>query len=241
MASESLTDSNQNQTPTESEFGLNLLAATLAHEIRNPLQAMRLQIDAVSKSATQADAIKSLSKNLDRLESVVRRVERLAHRYALHLDTVNLREVRDSVFSSIRFWLEAGGVEVVEAIQWEGDPMIQGDRELIEQVILNLVMNAIQAMPEGGRLEVSVNECQHSAEIEIIDSGIGMNAETLKLVGTPFFTTKTKGSGLGVAFCRSIVALHGGTIEFESKPDEGTLCRVRLPKEIRLEKEGRVS
>jgi signal transduction histidine kinase len=102
-------------------------------------------------------------------------------------------------------------------------------------------MNSLQAMPKGGRLEYSVSECQDYAEIEISDTGVGMSRQTLQSIGTPFFTTKTKGSGLGVAFCRSIIALHGGTLEFESQEGNGTTVRVRLPKTIRLEREERVS
>ncbi len=242
MEFESSTDEKQSTSDVETaEFGLNLLAATLAHEIRNPLQAMRLQLDAVSRGAPATETVKGLSNNLERLERVVKRVESLAQRYSLTLGSVNLGEIKGSVLSSIRFWLESAGIEVLENVSWEGDPIIQGDRELIEQVLLNLVMNAAQSMPDGGRLEISVEELQDFAQIEISDTGIGMDRETLKLIGTPFFTTKTKGSGLGVAFCRSIVALHGGSLEFESELGKGTLARVRLPKTIRHEKDERLS
>ena len=236
MEFESSTDGEKAKSEKENDFGLNLLASTLAHEIRNPLQAMRIQLDAAERGIQSADTFKSLNSNLDRLEGVVRRVEGLAQRYSLTIGAVNLEALKNSVLSSIRFWFEACGIQVHDSINWEGDSVIQGDRELLEQVFLNLLMNALQAMPEGGRLQFSVNECQQHAEIEITDSGCGMNREGLKLIGTPFFTTKEKGNGLGVAFCKSIIALHGGQIDFESEEGKGTKVLVRLPKTIRHER-----
>lgn len=236
MEFESSTDIEKIESEKDNDFGLNLLASTLAHEIRNPLQAMRIQLDAAARGIQNPDTFKNLNNNLDRLEGVVKRVEGLAQRYSLTIGSLHLETLKNSALSSVRFWLEACGIQVHETISWEGDPVIQGDRELLEQVFLNLLMNALQAMPDGGRLQVSISECQNHAEIEISDSGCGMSREGLKLVGTPFFTTKEKGSGLGVAFCKSIIALHGGQIDFESEEGKGTTVTVRLPKTIRHQK-----
>lgn len=241
MGFESSTDGAKNSASHEANYEISVLASTLAHEIRNPLQAMRLQLDAASRDQANPESVKSLSANLDRIERVVRRVESLAHRYSLNLEKVNLVEVRDSVLSAIRFWLEAAGIELVETTEWEGAPYCEGDRELLEQVILNILMNAIQAMPEGGKLRFNLIECQDEAQIEIIDTGIGMDADTLKKVGTPFFTTKKTGSGLGLSFCKSIISMHQGQLDFESKLGDGSTVRIRLPKRIQFEKEERHS
>ena len=234
MEFESSTDVEKLESQKENDFGMSLLASTLAHEIRNPLQAMRIQLDAAARGIQGPDTFRNLNNNLDRLEGVVRRVEGLAHRYSLTIGTLNLEVLKNSALSSIRFWLEACGIKVRENVSWEGDPVIQGDRELLEQVLLNLLMNALQAMPHGGRLQVNINECQAHAEIEVTDSGVGISREGLKLIGTPFFTTKESGNGLGVAFCKSIVTLHGGQIDFESEEGKGTKVSIRIPKKIRL-------
>jgi two-component system, sporulation sensor kinase E len=219
------------ESSTDEEFGLNVLASTLAHEIRNPLQAMRLQLDLARRDGSKTDALEGINRGLDRLESVVQRIQRLGKKYQLDVDLVDLSELVESSLSSVRFWLTASGIQVSEKVHWEGRPLISADRELLEQVLLNLIMNSVHAMPQGGELSVRISECEHSAEIEVIDSGEGMNESTLKAAGTPFFTTKEKGSGLGLAFCKSIVALHGGSLEIESALDRGTRIKICLPKE----------
>lgn len=230
MASESSTSQARS---AEEQFGINVLASTLAHEIRNPLQVMRIQLEAAMRGGSTKDAFENISSNLDRLESVVERIQRLTHRYSLQPKTVNLRDVLESVFSSVRFWLGAAGIQVYEHFHWEGEPIIEIDQELIEQVLLNLVTNAIQAMPTGGQLSVSVSECETTAEIEVADTGCGMSSETLARVGTPFFTTKDNGSGLGLAFCKSIVTLHKGSFDIESEEGKGTRIVVKLTKTLK--------
>lgn len=225
MESEFSTDSHPDK-----DFEMNILASTIAHEIRNPLQAMRLQLEAAKRTGNAALAFDSISSNLDRLEGVVTRIQSLSHRYQLKPQQMNFQDVLESVLSSVRFWLEASGIHVHENICWEGDPCIEGDRELIEQVLLNLITNAIDSMPKGGDLKIRVSECEHSAQVEIVDSGSGMARDVQSRIGTPFYTTKEKGNGLGVAFCKSIIALHGGQIEYDSVVGEGTRVSISLPK-----------
>lgn len=233
MEFESLTES------TEKGFEVKLLASTLAHEIRNPLQAIRIQLDLAKRGHTKVeDLITQVATSIGRVEQVVDRVHQLSQRYRLHTQTINLHELVNSALSSVRFWLSASGIEVFESTSWEGDPLCFGDKDLLEQVILNLVMNAIQAMPQGGRLGIRISETISEAIIEISDSGEGMSEEMQSLVGTPFFTTKEGGNGLGVSFCRTIAALHGGGLDFESKLGEGTRVSLRIKKSVSREKEG---
>jgi len=230
MKFESLTNATKKTVDSESEFNLNLITSTIAHEIRNPLQSMRLQLDEAIRGKSSQDTFESLSRGLDRLERIVNRIQSFSHRYHLKIERIDLKTVLDSVLDSLRFWLKAAGIEVIEHIQWEGRPICCADRELLEQVILNLVTNAIQAMPQGGRLSLLVNECENSAQIEVTDTGCGMKNETLHSVGTPFFTTKEKGSGLGIAFCKSIISMHGGSLKIESEIGKGTRVKMMLPK-----------
>jgi signal transduction histidine kinase len=222
---------------SESEFELSLLASTLAHEIRNPLQAIRLQLDLIARGAPVADAVASISESVNRLEAVVSRVQQLGHRYVLQSEKINLRALVESTLSTMHFWLTASGILVRTHSQWEGEPICDGDQELLQQVLLNLFMNAIQAMPKGGTLSIYLCEEIEHAVIEVTDTGSGFSPENLKMLGTPFFTTKTNGNGLGLAFCKTISALHGGSVEFENQSPQGARISVRILKQ-RARKEG---
>lgn len=241
MGSESSTDSKtkalENLKKAESEFELNLLASTLAHEIRNPLQSIRLQLDLASRGKGVPEALKNISDDIKRLESVVSKVQQLGQKHVVNPEIVNLRKIVETSLASLGFWLSASGILVRTHSNWEGEPLVEGDAELLQQVLLNLFMNAIQAMPSGGTLSVYIHEEMESAVVEVTDSGQGFEPETMKMLGTPFYTTKANGHGLGLAFCRSIAALHGGSVEFENLATGGARVMVRIAKTL-AHKEG---
>ena len=232
MESESLTEiaAGTSAGRSETEFGLSLLASTLAHEIRNPLQTIRLQLDVAKRGGSFLAVLQKIGENITRLESVVDRVQQLSHRYVLQTEKVSLKEVLDATLSTISFWLAASGIQVRSHIDWEGEPICEVDKELLQQVLLNLLMNSIQAMPNGGSLTVCIIEELDHALFQIEDTGVGIPADALKMVGTPFYTTKVAGNGLGLAFCKTIAALHHGSLEVESKVDVGTKISLRISK-----------
>ncbi len=104
---------------------------------------------------------------------------------------------------------------------------LEGDRDQLIQVFIKLRMNSSQAMPEGGRLRVRVSRPRRY-RIEVEDSGMGMSAEEMERAFDPFYTTKERGTGLGLPICYGIVRSHGGEIDIESAPGEGTVVRVEL-------------
>ncbi|MDB5038239.1 MAG: kinC [Bacteriovoracaceae bacterium] len=222
---------------TESQFEMNLLASTLAHEIRNPLQTIRLQLDVAARGGSVTEALKVISENVKRLEAVVGRVQELSHTYVVNAEKINLRSLIESSLSSINFWLGASGILVRTHCQWEGEPLCDGDPELLQQVFLNIFMNAIQAMPKGGTLNIYLSEETEHAVIEISDTGEGFARESIKMLGTPFFTTKADGHGLGLAFCKTISLLHGGSIDFEGSSEGGAKVIVRIARQL-ARKEG---
>ncbi len=232
MGSESSTDLMKVMKQSEADFGLSLLAATLAHEIRNPLQAIRLQLDLAHRTGPSQSSLERISESINRLESVVEKVQRLSHRYELHPTRIHVRELVDSTLSAVQFWLTASGISVRVQTHWEGEPICMGDQELLQQVLLNLVMNSIQAMPHGGLLSIRISETTETAQIEVQDTGEGIPANVLRLIGTPFFTTKSDGNGLGLAFCKTIASLHKGSIEFESAEGQGTKVTLQIAKII---------
>jgi signal transduction histidine kinase len=112
----------------------------------------------------------------------------------------------------------------------EGDATVLADPRRLKEALLNLVANAIEATPPGGEVAVEVRPAREETEIVIRDTGRGMAAETLRRIGTPFFTTRDDGTGLGVVLARSMIAQHGGSLRYESAPGKGTSVRVTLPR-----------
>ena len=108
-------------------------------------------------------------------------------------------------------------------------PKMEADKDMMERVFLNLALNGIQAMEKGGTLKVSTKKTKGFVEVSFKDTGVGMSKENMKKLFTPFFTTKAKGMGMGLAICKRLVDSHGGSIKVESKEGKGTTFTVRLP------------
>jgi two-component system, NtrC family, sensor histidine kinase HydH len=120
----------------------------------------------------------------------------------------------------------------------QGDASIEADPRRLKEALLNLVANSIEATPPGGEVVVEVRPAGDATEIVIRDTGRGMPAETLGRIGTPFFTTRDDGTGLGVVLARSVVAQHGGSLRYESEPGRGTRVTVALPRAARGGRDG---
>ena len=112
----------------------------------------------------------------------------------------------------------------------QGDAVVEADPRRLKEALLNLVANAIEATPAGGQVLVEVKPAGDRAEIVVRDTGRGMPPDTLRRVGTPFFTTRDDGTGLGVVLARSVIAQHGGALRYDSEPGKGTLVSFTLPR-----------
>jgi signal transduction histidine kinase len=110
-----------------------------------------------------------------------------------------------------------------------GDATIEADPRRIREAILNLIANAIEATPRGGEVIVEVRAVDESVQVVVRDTGHGMPQDTLRRLGTPFFTTRDEGTGLGVVLARSVVAQHGGSLRYDSEPGRGTTASITLP------------
>ena len=111
--------------------------------------------------------------------------------------------------------------------------MVQADPDQMQQVLLNIIVNALHAMPQGGELKVATRliKAEGVVEVAVSDNGRGIAEADVEKIFEPFFTTKTSGTGLGLAICRNIVESHRGTVDVESAPGQGTTFRIRLPLE----------
>ncbi len=208
------------------------LAAGIAHEIRNPLAGMSASIQLL-KGSIQPGALDQEGQKL--MDIAIREIDRLNDLITEFLDfvkpekmkmgSVNLSGLLAEIGEIVKKTKEAKSVEFIESFS---DCLVQGNTEKLKQVALNLLMNAVQAMPNGGKLEVGCKAMEHRVLFWVQDSGIGMSEDVLNRLYEPFFTTKDKGTGLGLATVHKIIDSHQGEIRVTSRPKEGTRFEVYL-------------
>jgi len=208
---------------------LEQIGAKVAHELKNPLAAIKAL---VQLSARNAPA--TLSQ--ERLQVVEKEVSRMQDILADYLSfTRPLQEVRPeqielgSLVSEALSVLSARADDARVTLSSRGEATVEADPRRIREAVLNLVANAIEASQHGGDVTVEVLGRGESAEIVVRDSGSGMPPEALKRLGTPFFTTRDDGTGLGVVLARSVVAQHGGSLRYDSELGRGTTASISLP------------
>jgi two-component system, NtrC family, sensor histidine kinase HydH len=208
---------------------LEQVGAKVAHELKNPLSAIKALVQLGAREAPEA-----LSQ--ERLQIVEKEISRMQEILADYLSfTRPLQEVRPERIELGALVSEALGVLAARAddrrvtLSARGDGMIEADPRRLREAILNLVANAIEATQPGGDVAVEVLRTDDAAEVVIRDTGCGMPPEVLGRLGTPFFTTRDEGTGLGVVLARSVVAQHGGALRYESEPGRGTTAIITLP------------
>jgi signal transduction histidine kinase len=217
---------------SENLVAMGRLTATLAHEIKNPLAIIRGSAQRLGKLEPEAQRMAQfVIEEIDRLTSTVTRYLQFARseepsgQAGDALVTLGATlDLLEGEFAARRVVLERPASPPTSA-------RVALDNESLKQVYLNLILNALEAVPEGGHVSVSVTERGDRIEIAIRDDGPGMDREMLKKVGSPFHTTKARGSGLGLFLTRRLVASAGGRLEIESEPGRGTTCTVRLARQ----------
>lgn len=210
------------------------MAPVFAHEIRNPLGSIKGAAQYLKAEAATDEHQKLLNviiEEVNRLNAVVLQFLDYARPHALNLKEQNINILMKKAVSIIAANELAGKVSVIEDLAPDLPP-VEVDEQQILQVILNIAINSLEAMPQGGALTLRSFLIETSADcavgIEIIDTGQGMTRETEKNIFKPFFTTKERGVGLGMAICQKIIRDHGGQIRVKSVPGQGTAVLVRL-------------
>ena len=217
---------------------LGEMAAGLAHEIRNPLAGVKgatqyLQDEELAEDAQEM--LQVIIDEVDRLDTVVSQFLDYARPFELHPSPQPLNALVTHVLRLLRAEGVATGVTLSESLA--GDlPTVTLDGTRIQQVLLNLLRNALQAMPQGGALSVISRRGpslggRETVELVVEDTGPGIPASDLEKLFVPFYTTKVDGTGLGLPICRRIVEAHGGALDVRSLPGEGSTFLVRLPVE----------
>jgi len=220
---------------------LGKLSAGLAHEIKNPLSAIKTFVQLVPKkfeSPTFREKLNAtVPRELERINRLVDNLLQLTRKPTLNLSSVDLNEVLVQIAGLYQGEMDKKNVKFHASLE-ENMLSIQADAELLHRVFSNILLNAIQAMPQGGTVNVSTR-CgfpegrDGTLQVTVHDTGIGMDGETGKRLFDPFFTTKEKGTGLGMANAKKIIEEHGGAIEVRSNPGKGTLVTVTLPVEVK--------
>jgi signal transduction histidine kinase len=209
------------------------VAAAFAHEVRNPLNAVSMGLQRLGAEFSPEPA-DEYGRFVGVMQGEVRRLNAIVEQFIALARPLPLEPARFAIgelFAELRVLLEppARGAGVTLSIEAPGPGTIVADRDHLKQVLLNLVLNALQAVPGGGRVMVGAERTREAMVLTVADTGPGIPPEVLARVFDPYFTTKRGGLGLGLTIARRIVDAHGGTIEVESQPGRGTRVRVRLP------------
>lgn len=211
---------------------LGELSAGIVHEVRNPLGAIRGAIDILEDELKPNSPRREFSdlakKEIERLDKLVGEFLRFARPSKLATAPANLNEIVASVIALIENQAVAQSIAVTPDLQ-KKITLVSMDAEQIKQVILNLVINSLQAMPDGGKLIVRTTENNEYSIVEVIDTGGGIENQLISKIFDPFFTTKEKGVGLGLSIAHKIVVQHGGKLSVSAE-DNQTKFSLQIPK-----------
>ena len=221
---------------SEELTGMGLLAASVAHELGNPLSIMSSTLqyvrDALSSAGNQqlTEAIDTIMDSIGQMHQLLRSLSEFTGSRRPNFEWTDLRLVLSQMLSFIN--KEAEAHKITTSYKFDKDlPDCQVDQRELKQLFLNLLKNAIEAMPDGGKLSVrmSLFDSKESVCVEVSDTGNGISDADLRTIFKPFYSTKPGGMGLGLTSCRRVVEEHAGEITAESKLDEGSTFKVILP------------
>ena len=213
---------------------LGRITAGVAHEVKNPLNSMRLWLENLKESlpaepdSGSQQAVQVLDKEIDRLDAVVKRFLDFTRPMDVRLEATQVADILKEVVEVAKPQLQKSKIQVAQLIPIDV-PEVYVDRALLKQAVLNLVLNAVEAMPTGGQLRLMLSRRGEMAEITVGDTGKGIPAENRQKIFQLFFTTRPGGSGIGLASTFRIVQLHNGSIDFTSEVGRGTTFRIELP------------
>jgi two-component system sensor histidine kinase HydH len=213
------------------------LAGGLAHEIRNPLSTMRLNLELLAEELQGAAAPRDrrILQKIDRVRREAQRLENILEDFLRFARVEVLKRVPtdlNALIDDLRDFIEPQATTQGVIIRTQFDeslPAVAIDEDLFKQALLNLILNALHAMPDGGELILTTRREPAAAVVEVIDTGSGIAEEHQAEVFKPYFSTRPGGSGLGLPTARRILQAHGGTIDLASAVGKGTRFTLRLP------------
>lgn len=219
------------------------LAGGLAHEIKNPLSTIRLNMELLAEELSESPETPSQRRALRKVEIVRSECARLegllnnflnfARAHKLQLEPSNINVPIREALDFYRPLATENGIEILEFLASDL-PVVQLDRQSFHRALLNLILNAIQAMPHGGELVVRTRSLGNLVALDLIDTGTGIDEKTQPHLFEAFHSTKRGGSGLGLPMTRKVVEAHGGKIYVQTAPDHGTQFTLTFPSLPRL-------
>ncbi len=208
------------------------LSSSIAHEIRNPLASLKGSIQMLKEGVFQESHKEKLMeialKEMDRLNRIVTDFLTYSRPAPLVWNAVNICALLDTTIELLKNAASENKISIKK--QYSNDIEIIADSGKLQQVFLNLGLNAIEAMPDGGELTIAISDKNDTIEVDFEDTGTGIEEKNLKKIFYPFFTTKEQGTGLGLAISYRIIEEHRGTIDLKTVPGSGTKFRITLPK-----------
>ncbi len=205
------------------------LAAGVAHEIRNPLTTIKgfVQLYKLENVAYEINDL--LLSELERIETITSEMLALGKPQAVQLHRVNFRELVENTLELLSPEALMKNIQFNLSVKEESF-FITGEKNQLKQVLLNILKNAIEAMPDGGKIDIHLDKGEEGVCIlSIQDEGCGIPEELLPRLGEPFYSLKEKGTGLGLMICNKIIKQHHGIITYKSKAQQGTLVEIKLP------------
>ncbi|WP_053366614.1 ATP-binding protein [Bacillus sp. FJAT-27245] len=208
---------------------LGQMAAGIAHEIRNPLTSIKGFIQLFKAENDKKEYYDIVLSELDRINSIVSEFLLLAKPTATVFREGNLVQILQDVVTLINTQTAMNNVQITTAVGPNIPPIICEENQL-KQVFINLLKNSIEAMPDGGNIYISIQKSKpEEVSVKIVDEGVGIPEERMKTIGEPFYTTKEKGTGLGLMTCFKIIESHNGKLIFSSEVGIGTSIVIVLP------------
>jgi signal transduction histidine kinase len=224
---EKMEETYRQMLQAEKQTALGRLSAGLAHEIRNPLTSIKALFQALrNEPELRREDIEMVLAAVNQMDELVAKFLGFARSDNFHSNDIYANAILKQILQLVNFQLKNQQIELV--LELEKLPPVRGDDDMIRQALLNLVMNAIEAMPSRGRLTLASRVANGQVEIAVKDTGAGIPEKIWDKIFDPFFTTKPEGTGLGLGIVYNIVQLHNGTVTFVSD-NGGTTFTLRLP------------
>ena len=221
----------------ESLASMTTMAASVAHEIKNPLGSISIYLQLMQKSLKSdnescrtdlEEYLSVISEEVERLNSIVVDYLFAVRPMDTHLVPTNFNNIIKELITLVQYELMEAGITVVESLE-KDLPLLNLDEKLIKQALLNIIKNALGAMDDGGTLTIKTYIKDNLVQIRIQDTGCGIPADLISKIFEPYFTTKDNGSGLGLTVVYKVIKEHGGELRVFSKEGEGTTFTILLP------------
>ena len=228
----------RNMSRAEALASVGILASGIAHQIRNPLAGIRSSVQALqrklSPGAKERDRLQRVLAEIDRINNLIKSLLDFARPKAPAFEVVDLPPLLQDVLDLIGPAMARAGITAEQKMDLPA-VRLRADRQRLQEALLNILLNAVQAMPHGGRImvrgsfEPDAGDAPGMVKIEVSDTGPGIPPERAERIFQPFYTTRSDGTGLGLAVARQVVEEYGGSVAVRSTPGEGATFVLRLP------------